>query len=70
VVPSASAASSRMRFDKLFEPGSLTVPAIRCTGAISSDSIFSARIIGSKSSFDSIYDMKSQVKEIHLGAAL
>jgi hypothetical protein len=43
VVPSANAASSRMRFDKLFEPGSFTVPSIRCTGAISNDSTFSAR---------------------------
>ena len=42
VTPSASAASSRMRFDRLFEPGSFTVPSISFTGAIFSDSVASA----------------------------
>jgi hypothetical protein len=32
VVPSASAASSRMRLDKLLEPGSFTVPLIVLMG--------------------------------------
>lgn len=32
VVPSASAASNRMRLDKLLEPGSFTVPLIVLMG--------------------------------------
>ncbi len=62
VVPSASAASSRMRLDRLLEPGSLTVPSMSLIGAISINSSFS---VGQERAFQSMLRVRERVDCMH-----
>jgi len=62
VVPSASAASSRIRLDRLLEPGSLTVPSMSLIGAISINSSFS---VGQERAFQSMLRVRERVDCMH-----
>lgn len=62
VVPPASAASSRMRLDRLLEPGSLTVPSMSLIGAISINSSFS---VGQERASQRILRVRERVDCLH-----